>query len=441
MKWATWLGRLADRAGRAEASAQLARQLGADRMSILVPWQGGWVPGPGFTELEGFRLESEGAALVLAGGQPLPAEAEELRALLPLFGALLRQELLAQTDLLSNLSHALRTPMSALMGFVYILQQQTEDPDLLEGLAVIQRNGAQVLEVVNDTLELAKIEAGRLPLEQQPVSPAELLEEMRSAWEGPARAKGLDFDVELSGPVPELITTDPSRARQILNRLCANAVKYTERGWVRVRLEQGPRFLVEDSGCGLDAAALETLFIPFYQGRTRLSMPLSRRLARHLGGDLRVESVAGQGTRAFFDLPTSSNVSGLPRDIPSVPCCNGKSPQRVLVVEDNPLAARAVATLLGGMGCEALEALTGEVALEAASQKEFEAVLVDLGLPDMDGWALLKSLRATSQARIIALTGLAPDEVVSPEAGLAFDGVLEKPATREALARALHIST
>ncbi len=218
---------------------------------------------------------------------------------------------------LANMSHEIRTPMTGILGFADELDEQLRgasvSEEALEAVDTIRRNGTHLLHLINDILDLSKIEAGRLQIEHTSYPLAQLLAEVDSLMRSRAKAKGLSFTINCAGPVPEVIQTDPTRLRQILVNVIGNAVKFTTSGSVCVTVglvEESPdkamlRFDVSDTGIGMPASALADLFEPFTQtdvsttrkyGGTGLGLTISRRLARSMGGDVQVESRVGVGS-------------------------------------------------------------------------------------------------------------------------------------------------
>jgi PAS domain S-box-containing protein len=219
----------------------------------------------------------------------------------------------AKSEFLANMSHEIRTPMSAILGFADILLARAEDEESAEICQIIKRNGDQLLQVINDILDLSKIEAGRLDLDLQTCSLRQIVSDVITTMQVRADAKGLHLSVEYHGEESDEIQTSPTRLRQILINLIGNAIKFTELGGVRVVVNHAPacdmwrcvRFDVIDSGIGIDENHLEELFQPFSQvdasscrrfGGTGLGLTISRRLARMLGGDITSSSMLGEGS-------------------------------------------------------------------------------------------------------------------------------------------------
>ena len=329
-----------------------------------------------------------------------------------------------KSEFLAHTSHEIRTPMTALVGYTELLG----DPDLspaerAEGLATIRRNGEHLMTIVNDILDLSKIESGRMTIERMACSPFALVAEVAAVLRPRAAHDGLDVEVGYRSPLPETIETDPTRLRQILLNLVGNAIKFTPRG--SVRLEVGPVedtrlcFEVIDTGIGLDAEQQARLFTAFSQadasttrrfGGTGLGLAISKRLAGMLGGDLRVRSVPGEGSTftLTIDVGSLAGVRLLDRP-PDVPAAaerrepSAHAPQalrgRILLAEDGLDARRLLARHLRAAGAEVETAENGLVACELALRAAeagapYDLILMDMQMPELDGYAAAARLRA-----------------------------------------------
>lgn len=363
----------------------------------------------------------------------------------------------AKSDFLANMSHEIRTPMTAILGYADLLVEPNLTPeDHAEAVRIIQRNGEHLLGVINDILDLSRIEAGKMPVERIRCSPLQILEDVQSLMHVRAQAKGLRFDIECIGRIPETICTDPMRLRQILINLVGNAIKFTEAGGVRVitRLvhasadnptsetpaAQDPtheallQFDVLDTGIGMADEQIKELFKPFTQadmsttrkyGGTGLGLTISKRLARMLGGDITAESRLQEGS-AFRVTVATGSLEGIrlidssfapaltcPDDTPPAP--SSFEPRvgaacRVLLAEDGPDNQRLISHLLRRTGAEVVLAENGQVAVETAiAAKEggrpFSIILMDMQMPIMDGYRAASLLRSRGyQGPIVALT-------------------------------------
>ena len=345
----------------------------------------------------------------------------------------------AKSEFLANMSHEIRTPMSAILGYADILSAHLDDPDNLTSVQIIRQNGQHLLGLINDILDLSKIEAGRLGIEQKHVALAGLFAETHSLMAVRAAEKGLAFDVELDGELPETIESDPRRLRQILINLVGNAIKYTERGGVRLKVrlvEAGhaePKLEIKviDTGPGISKEQQRLLFQPFAQldnSSTRvhegsgLGLTISRRLAEMLGGTITLESRERHGCTFVLTIPAGS-LAGIARshlqlDLASPRPAPATDPTlrlnaRVLVVDDRHDMRYLIRRLLEDAGAEVITVGGGQAALETIDQTEaqhqtIDAVVMDMQMPDMDGYCTARRLRARSFNRpIIALTARA----------------------------------
>lgn len=347
----------------------------------------------------------------------------------------------AKSLFLANMSHEIRTPMTAILGFVDVLLENIHTPEAREAAVIIQRNGEHLLGIINDILDLSKIEAGKLSVEEILCSPAEIVAEVASFMKLRAEGKGLTLLVEYDGLIPATIRTDPTRLRQILTNLVGNAIKFTETGNVRIvtRLLSDPaatRLQVDviDTGIGMTGEQLARLFQPFSQGDSStsrkfggsgLGLAISQRLARVLGGDITVQSRLGAGSTFRVTVTT-----GPLRDVPLI---NGLSESglhpsqpepasqaslslnsRVLLVEDGPDNQRLISLLLRKAGAEVVVAANGQEALEqvaratrvpVAGRAPFDVILMDMQMPVMDGYEATRQLRQQGYpGPIVALT-------------------------------------
>jgi len=369
-----------------------------------------------------------------------------------------------KSEFLAHTSHEIRTPMTALVGYTELLG----DPDLspaerAEGLATVRRNGEHLMTIVNDILDLSKIESGRMTIERMACSPFALVAEVTAVLRPRAAHDGLDVEVGYRSPLPETIETDPTRLRQILLNLVGNAIKFTPRG--SVRLEVGPVedtrlcFEVIDTGIGLDAEQQARLFTAFSQadasttrrfGGTGLGLAISKRLAGMLGGDLRVRSVPGEGSTftLTIDVGSLAGVRLLDRP-PDVPAAaerrepSAHAPQalrgRILLAEDGLDARRLLARHLRAAGAEVETAENGLVACELALRAAeagapYDLILMDMQMPELDGYAAAARLRAAGyRGPIVALTAHAMEDERARCLGAGCDGFAAKPILRRTL--------
>jgi CheY-like chemotaxis protein len=335
------------------------------------------------------------------------------------------------------MSHEIRTPMTAILGYAELcLAQDIPEPDRRRYAGIIHANGEHLLSVINDILDVSKIEAGRMTVEPTLCSPFEVVSEVRALMDMKAREKGLELSVEVRGAMPEVVRTDPTRLRQILLNLLNNAIKFTDSGRVVLRfgLEGEPgaellAFEVEDTGVGLSPEQIERVFRPFEQadnsttrkyGGSGLGLTISKTLAQLLGGDLTCTSAPSEGSTFRVVIATGS-LEGVRRlesfptiaEPPAVLPVSGPGPDlrgRVLLAEDVAVNRRLISTILRRAGIRVEEAENGRVAFEKtlASREAgapFDIVFMDMQMPEMDGYEAARRLRQAGYLRpIVALT-------------------------------------
>ncbi|MGE8234045.1 MAG: ATP-binding protein, partial [Stenotrophomonas sp.] len=318
----------------------------------------------------------------------------------------------------------------------------------------IRRAGEHLLRLVNDALDLARIEAGRLELQNQPLELRQLLEDVRGLMEPLAQRRGLAFDFDNDASPRTRLTGDVMRLRQILLNLLGNAIKFTSRGSVslRVRLQEGGkgvRFEVSDTGPGISAEQQQRLFRRFEQadgartaaryGGSGLGLAICNELSMAMGGSIDVESSLGEGTRFIVDLPLAWEVppTSMDDDAGNNTWMN-LPPQRVLLVEDDPTIAAVIRGLLEVHGHGAVHAAHGLAALAELSSQEFDVALLDLDLPGIDGFGLARQLKTMGyEMPLIAVTARSDGEAepLAREAG--FADFLRKPVTAQMLLEAI----
>lgn len=362
----------------------------------------------------------------------------------------------AKSAFLANMSHEIRTPLGAIMGFVDLIKNENiPRAELEDYLSVIDRNSNQLLRIIDDILDLSKVEAGMLIVEQVEFSLVELLTDFASLMRFRARDKGIMFDVKARTELPEFIVSDPTRIKQILANIVGNAIKFTEQGRVDLFVsyeESVLEFEVRDTGRGISAEQERGLFQPFSQGDvsvtrkfggTGLGLVLTRRLSELLGGSfLLKESAVGKGStfvsRVKVELPRNAQLvkalgyaTAPDRGNPITGRLQGMN---ILVVEDSPDNQALISILLSKAGAAVEIADDGEAGIEAALGSEFDVVLMDVQMPRMDGISAIRVLRERGYKKpVIALTAHAMKEERERCIDAGYTDFLSKPIQREAL--------
>lgn len=384
----------------------------------------------------------------------------------------------AKSDFLATMSHEIRTPMHGILGTADLLVRTPLNPGQMQLTRTLLASGRNLLGIINDILDLSKIEAGELQFFPSPFSPADLVHEVRDLFMSYASKKGLTLTAWAADDLPPLTLGDVTRVRQILINLASNAVKFTEHGHVHLAAHmRGPagvdgvllRFEVEDTGRGIDPQAHDSIFQPFTQadgsvarkvGGTGLGLAISQRLVHRMGGMIDYRSTPGQGSTFWFELPLKiaegapARPEPLGQEVHERFANSGASPlsathaaehegRHVLVVEDDPVNAMIAEAQLSQLGCSCDIAIDGKEALQRLRSTRYDLVLMDCMLPGMSGYDTTAAWRSEEKASgrprvpVIALTAnvLSSNAEQCKEAGMA--DYLTKPCTIEKLSVAL----
>lgn len=369
----------------------------------------------------------------------------------------------AKSDFLAAMSHEIRTPMNGVLGMLEVLGRTTLSTDQARGIAVMRESAQSLLRIIDDVLDFSKIEAGRLEVEALPFSLRGIVEGSIETLTPEARRRGLALFADAPGPGPDWLMGDPTRVRQILFNLIGNALKFTERGFVRIAADakaEGQEavlsLVVEDSGVGMDEATRQKLFQPFTQadssttrryGGTGLGLSIVRRLAELMGGGVALESTPGRGSRFTVTLRLglaerpASPATPAPRlhAETTAPAALG----RVLVVDDHPVNREVMLRQLEILGIAADTAVDGATGLAAWREGRHGIVLLDIHMPVMDGFDLARAIRAEEarlnlpRSTLVAVTANALKGEAERCYAAGMDGFLAKPCTIEGLTRVL----
>ena len=357
---------------------------------------------------------------------------------------------------LTNMSHEIRTPLNGILGVTAMLLPEMEQPRHREQLRIIQSSADSLLSILNDVLDHARIEAGKLEIEPRPFNLPQLVRDVCGLFESQAESRGLSLRARISNDVPRYVVNDDTRVRQILVNLVSNAVKFTPRGSIEVSVSvasQGPppvvQFVVRDTGIGIPGEAMKSIFSAFTQadsstsrlyGGSGLGLTICKQLAEHLGGELQLVSLEGVGTEVTVTLPlplaNQDQVGDLTGESRISTGDTGKMNalllgKRILVAEDNSINAQVTEQMLRRLGYEVAVATDGEQAL-AQWQQGFDLILMDCHMPRMDGYETTRAIRKLEKEGhrhipIVALTANAMKDERDRCISAGMDDYLAKP--------------
>ncbi|PKK99234.1 MAG: hypothetical protein CVV57_03460 [Tenericutes bacterium HGW-Tenericutes-2] len=363
-----------------------------------------------------------------------------------------------KSSFLSNMSHEIRTPMNAIIGFTHLLEQKITDPEQKEYIDRINDASKHLLGIINDILDLSKIEAGKMILEERPFKLDKLIDEVRSIVIEMVKVKKLYIDIEKID-CPEVIIGDSNRVRQILINLLSNAVKFTDTGGISLVLFIDKKiddthvnisFKVKDTGIGMTEDQQKRLFQEFEQadssttrlyGGTGLGLSISKRLSELMHGTLAVESKLNEGSEFILTIPVEideleSTLKNI--DLEESQAVMPKAGSKILLAEDNFLSQKLAHRILTNMGMQVTVANNGKIAVDLVKSKPFDLVILDIQMPVMDGIEAAKQIRAfNKETPILAMTANAfvEDKALCLQAGM--NDYISKPIDPKSLSRAL----
>ena len=356
---------------------------------------------------------------------------------------------------LANMSHEIRTPLGGILGYADLMLKSGLTAQQSDWAIKLKSAGEQLLAVINDILDYSKLEAGNFTIDPTSVAPEVLVDEVCSMMSPLAEAHGLRLTSELEPGLPKWIRADPVRLRQILFNLVSNALKFTDKGSVAIKVERarlpGPKPAIEiavtDTGIGIPEEKLASVFQRFTQAETKasrgrggtgLGLSISRRLAELMGGTLTLDSQAGVGTTVRLTVPLVA-ASAPSEAAGSAPVAMRTG--RILLVDDLPMNVEIIGAMLAAQGHQVTTVTRGMDAIDTAIAGEFDAILLDINLPDIDGYEVAREIRKLEpsgrRTPILALTANALPEHVRQALDAGMDGHVAKPANESVLARQL----
>jgi signal transduction histidine kinase/DNA-binding response OmpR family regulator len=366
----------------------------------------------------------------------------------------------ARNKLLANMSHDIPTPMNAILGFSEILENQIQDPRHQQYIRAIHSSAKSLLAMINDGLDLSKVEAGKLHLEYSTINPGGVLKELERIFARKIQEKGLTYLTEIDKVFPKSVILDETRLRQILLNLVGNAIKFTEHGFVRVVARTVPQspgirrtlvFEVHDSGVGIPRDRLDTIFKGFdqktgqsqaKQGGAGFGLTISKHLAQLMGGTITVESEPGKGSNfsvTLRDVEETTTPETSDQKSPDNHATIVFEPASILVAEDVSLNRELIKGYLEGSHLEILEALDGHEAVALARDKQPALILMDIMMPGMNGAEASRILKNDPKTRSIPIVAVTASAMKSEEAQITAicEGFLSKPISRAELMKVL----
>lgn len=370
------------------------------------------------------------------------------------------ESLKSKVDFLANISHEIRTPMSGIMGLTQVLAETSLDDKQREYVSTIQQSCESLLSIVNDVLDFAKIEAGKMKLERVAFSPEAIVWESLALFKVKADEKKLKLESSVKGDVPKSVMGDPHRIREILLNLLSNAIKFTDKGFVSIEWGYVPdheggllSFAIKDSGLGIAEESITYLFKEYSQLESVRKCPevgaglgllISKKLAHLMGGDLVVESALGRGSTFTLivqadpaspdeESEVSASLDEAAVDVERLKKLN------VLIVEDNPINLKVMVIVLERLGIKPAIAASGKEAVRMSMSNHYDAIFMDVIMPEMGGLEAVTAIRHMQhrefQPYIIAMTAAAEDKAVCIDVGM--NAYIAKPFTIDVVKQAL----
>lgn len=367
-----------------------------------------------------------------------------------------------KSDFLNVMSHEIRTPLNAIIGISHLLSEEETSDTIHENIQILKYSAENLLSLINDVLDFGKLESGKVDLDLRPILLKQLVSASINALEVKSKEKNLRLNVIYNDSIPDSIIADPTRLNQILNNLIGNAIKFTEKGHVTLRLmhrflpanKVAIRFMVEDSGIGIPENRLDSIFEEFVQadsgvskkfGGSGLGLSISKFLVELMGGTLSVNSKLGDGSvfhfELVFDVVIPSSHSDLAEN--KVDTSTALKEVRVLLVDDNNVNRKIAARFLKKWNMEVFEAADGLEAFEMTKKENFDVILMDLQMPIMDGYESAKSIAEWEKKHgrytpILAVTAETMDDVKKSVRDAGMIDTVTKPFKPELLFRAIN---
>jgi len=359
-----------------------------------------------------------------------------------------------KSEFLANMSHEIRTPMNGVAGMISLVLDRAQNPEDREQLLVAQNAAQALVTILNDILDLSKIEAGKMTIEAIACDLPSIARDCLRMFEFAVRGKQLDLRLDMAPGCPDWVRADPVRLRQVLLNLVGNAVKFTAAGSVTVSLAPGEgdviRFEVRDTGIGIAPDKLQSIFDAFTQadgshtrqfGGTGLGLTITRRLVDLMGGRLWAESIPGQGSSFFVEVALVRAFAPEAAEAASPPAVEPRRGLRVLVAEDNPINQKVICSMLSRQGWKVILAVNGMEACRLFLEQSFDLVLMDVQMPEMDGLEAARRIREEEAGRgmertpILALTAHASKAQHQQCLANGMDSVTTKPVNMPDLLR------